>query len=272
MSGRPTPYATKRGELRIYLGAAPGVGKTFAMLGEAHRRLERGTDVVAAVVETHGRKRTAELLDGIEVDPAALRRLPRQPVRRTRRATRCWPARPRWCWSTSSPTPTPPAARNAKRWQDVEELLDAGITVISTVNVQHLESLNDVVAQITGIEQQETVPDEVVRARRPDRARRHHPGGVAAQAVPRQRLRARADRRGAVELLPPGQPHRAARTGAAVAGRSGRRRAGEVPRRQQDHRHLGGARARRRRRHRRHRNRRRWCAGRLASRRSPAPN
>jgi len=153
----------KRGELRIYLGAAPGVGKTFAMLGEAHRRLERGTDLVAAVVETHGRKKTAELLDGIETIPpryieyrgskfgeldveAVLRRNPQVVL-----------------VDELAHTNTP-GSKNPKRWQDVEQLLDAGITVISTVNVQHLESLNDVVAQITGIEQQEKVPDEIVRA------------------------------------------------------------------------------------------------------------
>ena len=152
----------KRGELRIYLGAAPGVGKTYAMLGEAHRRLERGTDVVAAVVETHGRAKTAELLDGIEVipphyvdyrggsfpeldAPAVLARHPQVVL-----------------VDELAHTNTP-GSKNEKRWQDVEELLDAGITVISTVNIQHLESLNDVVAQITGIEQQETIPDSIVR-------------------------------------------------------------------------------------------------------------
>lgn len=160
---QPPDYRHKRGELRIYLGAAPGVGKTFAMLGEAHRRLERGTDVVAAVVEAHGRKKTADLLEGIERVPprfityrgstfaeldvdAVLRRQPQVVL-----------------VDELAHTNTP-GSENPKRWQDVEKLLDAGITVISTVNVQHLESLNDVVAQITGIEQQETVPDEVVRA------------------------------------------------------------------------------------------------------------
>src|SRR6201990_3619158 len=158
-----TDHPPKRGELRIYLGAAPGVGKTYAMLGEAHRRLERGPDVAAAVIETHGRAKTAELIEGIEVIPphyieyrggsfpeldvpAVLARHP--PVVRV---------------DELAHTNTP-GSKNEKRWQDVEELLDAGITVISTVNIQHLESLNDVVAQITGIEQQETVPDAIVRA------------------------------------------------------------------------------------------------------------
>ncbi len=152
----------RRGELRIYLGAAPGVGKTFAMLGEAHRRLERGTDLVAAVVETHGRKKTAELIEGIEViAPRYIEyrggRFPELDV----------PAvlarRPQVVLVDELAHTNTPGSKNPKRWMDVEELLDAGISVISTVNVQHLESLNDVVAQITGIEQQETVPDEIVR-------------------------------------------------------------------------------------------------------------
>ena len=154
---------TRRGELRIYLGAAPGVGKTFAMLGEAHRRLERGTDLVAAVIETHGRKKTAELLEGIETIPPKYieyrgTRFPELDVDAVLRR------HPQVVLVDELAHTNTPGSKNPKRWQDVEELLDAGITVISTVNVQHLESLNDVVAQITGIEQQEKVPDEVVRA------------------------------------------------------------------------------------------------------------
>jgi two-component system, OmpR family, sensor histidine kinase KdpD len=157
------PYATKRGELRIYLGAAPGVGKTYAMLGEAHRRLDRGTDVVAAVVETHGRKKTADLIEGIEVIPPKCieyrdKRFPELDVQAVLRR------QPQVVLVDELAHTNTPGSKNPKRWQDVEELLDAGITVISTVNVQHLESLNDVVTQITGIEQQEKVPDEVVRA------------------------------------------------------------------------------------------------------------
>ena len=153
-----------RGELRIYLGAAPGVGKTYAMLEEAQRRAERGTDVVVGFVETHGRPHTAAMLGDLEVVPRRAMHLPGRRVHRDgpRRGPGP-PARGR-AWSTSWPTPTCPARRNAKRWQDVEELLDAGITVLTTVNIQHLESLNDVVAQITGAAQRETVPDEVVRA------------------------------------------------------------------------------------------------------------
>lgn len=153
----------KRGELRIYLGAAPGVGKTFAMLGEAHRRLERGTDVVAAVVETHGRKKTADLIEGIEtVAPKLIdyrgKQFAELDVEAVLRRA------PQVVLVDELAHTNTPGSKNAKRWQDVEELLRAGITVISTVNVQHLESLNDVVTQITGIEQQEKVPDEIVRA------------------------------------------------------------------------------------------------------------
>ncbi|OMC45307.1 sensor histidine kinase KdpD [Mycobacterium sp. IS-1264] len=152
----------KRGELRIYLGAAPGVGKTYAMLGEAHRRLERGTDLVAAVVETHGRAKTAELIEGIEVIP------PHYVEYRGGRFTELdVPAvlarHPQVVLVDELAHTNTPGSKNHKRWQDVEELLDAGITVISTVNIQHLESLNDVVAQITGIQQQETIPDSIVR-------------------------------------------------------------------------------------------------------------
>ncbi|MGK2902507.1 MAG: DUF4118 domain-containing protein [Mycobacterium sp.] len=159
----PIEPHSRRGELRIYLGAAPGVGKTFAMLGEARRRLERGTDLVAAVVETHGRAKTAELLEGIEIIP------PRHiDYRGATFPELDVPAvlarRPQVALVDELAHTNTPGSANPKRWQDVEELLAAGITVITTVNVQHLESLNDVVTQITGIEQQEKVPDEVVRA------------------------------------------------------------------------------------------------------------
>ncbi|MBC7300409.1 MAG: sensor histidine kinase KdpD [Nocardia sp.] len=152
----------KRGQLRIYLGAAPGVGKTYAMLGEAHRRLERGRDVVAAVVETHDRAKTAELLDGIErIAPKMVAyrgtELPELDV------DAVLARHPAVVLVDELAHTNAPGSGHEKRWQDVAQLLDAGIDVISTVNVQHLESLNDVVQQITGVEQRETVPDAVVR-------------------------------------------------------------------------------------------------------------
>ena len=158
MTDRP-----KRGELRIYLGAAPGVGKTYAMLGEAHRRLERGTDLVAAVVETHGRSKTAELLEGIEIIPPRLVEY-RGATFGELDVDAVLARRPQVVLVDELAHTNTPGSANPKRWQDIEQLLAAGITVITTVNVQHLESLNDVVTQITGIEQQEKVPDEVVRA------------------------------------------------------------------------------------------------------------
>ncbi|MGW7570619.1 ATP-binding protein [Streptomyces tendae] len=151
-----------RGKLRIYLGAAPGVGKTYAMLSEAHRRVERGTDCVVAFVEHHGRARTEVMLRGLEQVPrreieyrgAAFTELDLDAV---------LARRPRVALVDELAHTNVPGVRNAKRWQDVEELLAAGIDVVSTVNIQHLESLGDVVESITGVRQRETVPDEVVR-------------------------------------------------------------------------------------------------------------
>jgi two-component system sensor histidine kinase KdpD len=149
--------------LRIYLGAAPGVGKTFAMLDEAHRRRARGTDVVVAFLETHGRAKTLAKVGDLEV-------LPRKIV--TYRGTdfeemdvdAVLARAPEVACVDEFAHTNIPGSHNEKRWQDVQELLDAGITVVTNVNVQHLESVNDVVEKITGIRQQETVPDAVVRA------------------------------------------------------------------------------------------------------------
>lgn len=162
-SGSNVDLATRRGRLRIYLGAAPGVGKTYAMLGEGHRRASRGTDVVVAYVETHGRPNTAGQLEGLEV-------IPRRDVEyRGQTFTEMdldavLERRPGVALVDELAHTNVPGSRNEKRWQDVEELLAAGIDVVSTVNVQHLESLNDVVERITGATQRETVPDRVVRA------------------------------------------------------------------------------------------------------------
>jgi len=152
----------RRGRLTVYFGAAPGVGKTYAMLDEAHRRIARGTDVVVGLVETHGRAGVTAQLEGLEVMPrraldyqgkefteldvdAVLRRAPQVAMVDELAHTNI------------------PGSRHTKRWQDVLELLEAGIDVVTTVNVQHLESLNDDVEAITGVRQRETVPDHVVR-------------------------------------------------------------------------------------------------------------
>jgi two-component system sensor histidine kinase KdpD len=151
-----------QGQLRVYLGAAPGVGKTFKMLEEGHRRRDRGTDIVVGYVEPHGRRHTEALISGLEV-------LPRRDIT-YRGATftemdldAVLHRRPDVVLVDEMAHTNIPGSRNAKRWQDIQELLEAGITVITTVNIQHLESINDVVAQITGVPQRETVPDEVVR-------------------------------------------------------------------------------------------------------------
>ncbi|WP_141753737.1 sensor histidine kinase, partial [Streptomyces luteocolor] len=151
-----------RGTLRIYLGSAPGVGKTYAMLSEAHRRVERGTDCVVAFVEHHDRPRTEVMLHGLEVVPR--RELEYRGAAFTEMDLDAVLARrPAVALVDELPHTNIPGSRNAKRWQDVEELLAAGIDVISTTNIQHLESLGDVVESITGVRQKETVPDEVVR-------------------------------------------------------------------------------------------------------------
>jgi two-component system sensor histidine kinase KdpD len=152
-----------RGRLRVYLGAAPGVGKTYAMLGEARRRLDRGTDVVVGFVETHGREHTAEMLEGLEVVPRRLLSY-RGSTYEEMDLDAVLARAPRLVLVDELAHTNIPGTRHEKRWQDVETLLDAGIDVITTVNIQHLESVNDVVEKITGAVQRETVPDAVVRA------------------------------------------------------------------------------------------------------------
>src|SRR3954453_5021279 len=151
-----------RGRLRLYLGAAPGVGKTFAMLNEGRRRHDRGTDVVVGFVETHGRPRTAEQIADLEIVPRRVVQY-RDATFEEMDVDAILTRHPAVALVDELAHTNVPGSRNEKRWQDVEELLDAGITVISTVNIQHLESVNDVVEQITGVPQREKVPDEVVR-------------------------------------------------------------------------------------------------------------
>ncbi|MFI9720076.1 DUF4118 domain-containing protein [Streptomyces sp. NPDC052396] len=151
-----------RGNLRIYLGAAPGVGKSYAMLSEAHRRVERGTDLVVGFIEAHGRPRTEVMLHGLETVPRK-ELVYRDSVFTEMDVDAVLERRPKVVLVDELAHTNVPGSRNTKRWQDVEELLQAGIDVISAVNIQHLESLGDVVESITGVRQRETVPDEVVR-------------------------------------------------------------------------------------------------------------
>jgi two-component system, OmpR family, sensor histidine kinase KdpD len=163
MATRRDGSTAPRGQLRIYLGAAAGVGKTFAMLSEGHRREERGADVVVGFAETHNRPQTAALIDGLEVVPR--KRLEyRGGVFEEMDVDAVLARKPQIALVDELAHTNVPGSRNEKRWQDVAELLDAGIDVISAVNVQHLESVTDVVEQITGVLQRETVPDAVVRA------------------------------------------------------------------------------------------------------------
>jgi len=151
------------GHFRIYLGAAAGVGKTYAMLSERRRRRERGADVVVGFVECHGRRLTEDMIEGLEVIPrkaveyrgtrldemdldAVLRRKPKIAL-----------------IDELAHTNVPGSGRHDKRWQDVLEILDAGIDVITTVNIQHLESIADEVEHMTGAKVRERVPDWVVR-------------------------------------------------------------------------------------------------------------
>ncbi|NYI95954.1 hypothetical protein HNR12_002231 [Streptomonospora nanhaiensis] len=152
----------RRGRLRVYLGAAPGVGKTYAMLAEAHRRRARGADVVVAYVETHGRTETEAMIGDLEVVPRRTVEH-RGAVFTEMDLDAVLARRPRVALVDELAHTNVPGSANAKRWQDIARLLDAGVTVLSTLNIQHLESLNDVVERITGVPQRETVPDAWVR-------------------------------------------------------------------------------------------------------------
>ncbi|MCB0906912.1 MAG: sensor histidine kinase KdpD [Nocardioidaceae bacterium] len=157
-----TGAARRRGKLFVYLGAAPGVGKTYAMLGEAHRRLGRGTDVVVGYVETHGRAQTEAQLQGLEVVPR--RTIHYRGTVLTEMDTAAIIARaPAVVLVDELAHTNAPGSPHEKRASDVEDIRAAGIDVITTVNIQHLESLNDEIERITGVRQRETVPDELVR-------------------------------------------------------------------------------------------------------------
>jgi two-component system sensor histidine kinase KdpD len=157
-----TPAASrKRGRLKVFLGMSPGVGKTYEMLRAARRRKAEGDDVVVGVVETHGRKETMSLLRGLEV-------MARSPIAYRDRTLLEFDLdgavarRPGLLLVDEYAHSNAPGSRHPKRWQDVEEILDAGIDVWTTLNVQHLESLSDVVLRITGVRQRESVPDSAL--------------------------------------------------------------------------------------------------------------
>ena len=169
-SARPDPdallahaQAEQRGKLKIFLGMAPGVGKTFEMLTAARKKLRDGLDVVVGIVETHGRQETLALVEGLEVLPRKIvpyqgRELGEFDLDAMLRR------KPHVALIDELAHTNAEGSRHPKRYQDVEELLDAGIDVYTTLNVQHVESLNDVVAAITRVRVRETVPDDVLDA------------------------------------------------------------------------------------------------------------
>ena len=165
---RPSPEALLaeaqregRGHLKIFLGAAPGVGKTYAMLETAHERLREGIDVAAGIIEHHGRRETEALLNGIEVLPPRMTEYRGKDFREMD-LDALLKRRPRIALVDELAHTNIPGSRHVKRWQDVEELLAAGIDVYSTLNIQHLESINDIVEQISGVKVRETLPDAVL--------------------------------------------------------------------------------------------------------------
>jgi two-component system, OmpR family, sensor histidine kinase KdpD len=151
----------KHGRLKVYMGAVPGVGKTYRMLSEAHRRLDRGTDIVIGFVETHGRKATAALTDGLEQIPLE-EIIYRGKVFHEMDTKAVIDRHPDWVLVDELAHTNVPGANHEKRWQSINDILAAGINVLSTVNVQHLESMNDIVNEITGVRVRETVPDAVI--------------------------------------------------------------------------------------------------------------
>jgi two-component system sensor histidine kinase KdpD len=155
---REEAHRRKAAPLRMYLGAAPGVGKTYAMLSEGRRRLDRGTDVVVAFVATYGRQQTIKMLEGLEILPTRIVEYRGRPFEEMD-VDAVIDRAPQVALVDELAHTNIPGSRHAKRWEDVVEILAAGIEVITTINVQHLESLNDVIAGVTGVRQQETIPD-----------------------------------------------------------------------------------------------------------------
>jgi len=151
----------KRGSHKIFLGYAPGVGKTYTMLAEAHRRVRRGEDVVIGIVESHGRIEVGRLSEGLEQIPRKHLEY-RNAVFEEMDTVAVISRKPQWVLVDELAHTNIPGTTHAKRWQSVLEILDAGINVISTVNVQHFESLHDTVYEITGVRVRETLPDSII--------------------------------------------------------------------------------------------------------------
>ncbi len=205
-----------RGRLKIFLGYAAGVGKTFSMLSAARQRKREGKDVVAAYVESHGRTETDALLEGLEIIPklqityqgVSLFELDVDSVLQRR---------PQIALVDELAHTNAPGSRHDKRWQDVQEILAAGIDVYTTVNVQHFESMNDVVAKITGVVVRETVPDLLLDVADEIQLVDIPPDELLQRLARGQDLHPRAGDQGHGKILPARQPHRPA--GALPASR-----------------------------------------------------
>ena len=156
---KPDSRGDGRGHLKIYLGATPGAGKTFAMLREAHDLVRQEHDVVVAYVETYNRPRTVELLQGLEIAPRALVSY-KGATLEDMNLEWVLQRKPEIALVDELAHTNAPGLRHTKRWQDIEDLRDAGINVISTLNVQHVESVKDLVERVTGVPVRETVPDK----------------------------------------------------------------------------------------------------------------
>ena len=234
-SSRPTAeqmlaklQTEQRARLRIYIGAAPGVGKTYSMIEDAHTFRREGVDVVIGFVETHGRADTEARIGDLEIVPR--RRIDyRGVVLEEMDVDAILARKPALCVVDELAHTNVAGSRHEKRYQDVLELLDAGIGVMTAVNIQHLETLNDAVSRVTGVRVRETVPDtfldradEVVERGRDGR-------GTAQPPAPGQGLQAGEGRAGAGELLSRNQHLDAARAGAARRGRRDRRQGRVTP-------------------------------------------
>ncbi len=216
-------HRRKAAPLRMYLGSAPGVGKTYAMLSEGHRRLDRGTDVVVGFVgPTAARRRSrcsrasgSSRCSSSSTGVAASRRWTSRRSSNASRRSLC----------RRAGAHEHPRRGHAKRWEDVIDTPRGGIEVITTVNIQHLESLNDVIANVTGIRQQETDPRLAVRPGRSGRARRHVAARAPATDAARERLPGRSQVRArAPAVLHDGEPDGAPRARADEGREPGRRR------------------------------------------------
>ncbi len=231
-SDRPNPDALlaaiqsetargKRGKVKVFLGMSPGVGKTYAMLEAAQRELKSGRDVVIGYVETHGRKETDALTAGLPIVPR--KAIEHRGITLTEMDLDAVLARrPQLALVDELAHTNAPGSRHPKRWQDVRELLDAGIDVFTTVNVQHVESRADTVRQITGAEIRETVPDSVLDAAE-TRTRGSAARGITRASGTGKSLCARSRCCSRRKFFPGSKSHRAARTRIAP-GRGSRRR------------------------------------------------